>query len=306
MNPDQRLPSIPEIGVLVRGKYRLLRLLGEGEMGAVYEARHEALGVNVALKFLHPRLSRSPSLVERFLDDARLAAATQSPEIQVLDVDQSEEGLAFVVLDLAAALSPTPPPSTLTRPSPPSRTSIEVPWFAEEPPVPEPPQRRRIGAAIAVALVLGIAIGGGAVLVFPSGASGGARTPDSVVAAMMAAPSTAVEADPAPPAEVAPTEPPRRAPLTAKPLAKLSPAPKPTAPADLGPPLVPPPHRTADPPARLPAYPPPAAEPPPARNEPDPWPGMREKPPRRREVIVFVPIGGGRYEVRRRMVPADP
>src|SRR6185503_8236894 len=95
------LPRVPDVNEVVRGKYRLLRLLGDGGMASVYEARHEGLGVKVALKFLHPRLLRWPDLVQRFLDEARLAAPIRSPSVvQVLDVDRSDDGLAFIVLEL--------------------------------------------------------------------------------------------------------------------------------------------------------------------------------------------------------------
>lgn len=95
------LLELPEEGSLIRGKYRLFGLLGDGGMGQVYEARHEVLGLRVALKFLHPRLARFPELTRRFLDEARLAAPIRSPHVvQVLDVDATEGGLAFIVLEL--------------------------------------------------------------------------------------------------------------------------------------------------------------------------------------------------------------
>src|SRR5580700_9272546 len=67
-------PTPVEIGDVIRGKYRLLRLLGDGGMGSVYEASHELLGTRVAIKVLHPELARKTGLVDRFLQEARVAA----------------------------------------------------------------------------------------------------------------------------------------------------------------------------------------------------------------------------------------
>ncbi len=91
----------PTPGDLINGKYRLLRLIGDGGMGSVYEARHEFLGTSVALKFLHPELASRPGLVARFLQEARLAASIRSPHIaHVTDVDQAGEGAAYLVMEL--------------------------------------------------------------------------------------------------------------------------------------------------------------------------------------------------------------
>jgi serine/threonine-protein kinase len=88
-------------GSLINGKYRLGRLLGEGGMGSIYEARHEFLGTEVALKFLHPALSSRPAVVARFVQEARVSANIRSPHVVgVVDVDQSPEGLAFLVMEL--------------------------------------------------------------------------------------------------------------------------------------------------------------------------------------------------------------
>lgn len=88
------------VGDVIHGKYRVLRLIGEGGMGTVYEARHELLGVSVALKFLHPDISEQSSLKQRFLQEARVGAAIQSPHIvRTIDVDTDENG-AFLVMEL--------------------------------------------------------------------------------------------------------------------------------------------------------------------------------------------------------------
>ena len=90
----------PLLGRLVSGKYRVIRLIGEGGMGSVYEAVHEGLGARVALKSLHPDLART-GLGPRFLQEARAAARIKSPHVvTVSDVDQTEDGLPYMVLEL--------------------------------------------------------------------------------------------------------------------------------------------------------------------------------------------------------------
>jgi serine/threonine protein kinase len=90
------------IGDLIHGKYRLVRLLGDGGMGTVYEAQHEVLGTRVAIKVLHPELARRPGLVERFLQEAKVAAQIRSPHVvQVTDVDRTvPDGNAYIVMEL--------------------------------------------------------------------------------------------------------------------------------------------------------------------------------------------------------------
>jgi serine/threonine-protein kinase len=91
----------PQPGELINGKYRLVRLIGDGGMGSVFEARHEYLGTAVALKFLHPELARRPGLVARFLREARLSASIKSHHIaHVTDVDQATDGVAYLVMEL--------------------------------------------------------------------------------------------------------------------------------------------------------------------------------------------------------------
>ncbi|WP_437970378.1 protein kinase [Sorangium sp. So ce260] len=90
----------PQAGQVIHNKYRLVRLIGDGGMGSVYEARHEVLGTTVALKFLHPELSRRSGLVQRFLQEARVSAQIQSAHVvRVVDVDQTASGLAFIVME---------------------------------------------------------------------------------------------------------------------------------------------------------------------------------------------------------------
>ncbi|MCA9626689.1 MAG: serine/threonine protein kinase, partial [Myxococcales bacterium] len=91
----------PQPGDVIRGKYRIIRLIGDGGMGSVFEAKHEVLGTPVALKFLHPELAKRPGLVSRFLQEAKVSASIQSPHVtRVTDVDQTEDGAAFIVMEL--------------------------------------------------------------------------------------------------------------------------------------------------------------------------------------------------------------
>src|SRR5688572_28188585 len=93
-------------GDLVSGKYRIVRLIGDGGMGVVYEARHEVLGSGVALKFLHADLAKRPGLTQRFLQEARVSATIQSPHVtHVTDVDSAQDGSPYLVMDLLAGQS---------------------------------------------------------------------------------------------------------------------------------------------------------------------------------------------------------
>lgn len=89
------------IGQTLGGKYRLVRLLGDGGMGSVFEAVHARLGNRVAIKIVHPDIARRPGIVERFLQEAKVAAQIRSPHVvQVSDVDQAEGGLPYMVMEL--------------------------------------------------------------------------------------------------------------------------------------------------------------------------------------------------------------
>jgi serine/threonine-protein kinase len=91
-----------QIGQVISGKYRLLRLIGSGGMGSVYEAHHEVLGARVAIKVLHEDLANRPELVDRFLREARVLAQLSNPHVvRVLDIALAEPGRgAYIVMEL--------------------------------------------------------------------------------------------------------------------------------------------------------------------------------------------------------------
>ncbi len=92
--------TIPR-GTLLSGKYRIERELGRGGMASVYEAVHADMGKRVAIKLLAGHLTAAPTLVERFLREARVVASVRSPYIcDIYDVDRLEDGTPFLVLEL--------------------------------------------------------------------------------------------------------------------------------------------------------------------------------------------------------------
>ncbi|HEY4117674.1 MAG TPA: serine/threonine-protein kinase [Byssovorax sp.] len=89
------------IGTVLAGKYRITREIGRGGMAAVYEAENVDIGKRVAIKVLAQELTTSAIVVERFLREARAAAAIRSPYIcDVYDSGRLEDGRPFLVLEL--------------------------------------------------------------------------------------------------------------------------------------------------------------------------------------------------------------
>jgi eukaryotic-like serine/threonine-protein kinase len=90
-----------EVGHLLGGKYRIVRRIGVGGMGSVYEAKHAGLGTPVAIKVLLPQLAKVPTVADRFRREAQVSATLKSPHvIQVTDVDQLPDGRPYLVMEL--------------------------------------------------------------------------------------------------------------------------------------------------------------------------------------------------------------
>jgi serine/threonine-protein kinase len=83
--------------------YHLHRLVGEGGMGAVYEATHRRLAGRYAIKVLLRELSERPDVRARFEREARVTSLLQHPNIvQVIDHNVTHDGTSYLVMEYLA------------------------------------------------------------------------------------------------------------------------------------------------------------------------------------------------------------
>ena len=88
-------------GQLYAGRYRVVRKLGDGSMGAVYEAENVLIRRHVAIKVLHPHVAERHDALRRFEREAQAAGRIGSPHIvEVLDMGELEGGAHFLVMEL--------------------------------------------------------------------------------------------------------------------------------------------------------------------------------------------------------------
>ncbi len=87
-------------GHTIEGKYRIVRLLGKGAMGAVYEGENERIRRRVAIKILHSDVSHNADVVQRFEREAQAAGRIGSAHIvEVLDLGNLFTGERFMVME---------------------------------------------------------------------------------------------------------------------------------------------------------------------------------------------------------------
>jgi eukaryotic-like serine/threonine-protein kinase len=89
-------------GTIVGRDLRLVRHIGAGAMGEVWEAEHERLATSVAVKFIDAELAqKNPIAFKRFRNEALVAAKIKSPHIaQVFDTDVTDDGTPYIVMEL--------------------------------------------------------------------------------------------------------------------------------------------------------------------------------------------------------------
>jgi serine/threonine-protein kinase len=83
------------------GNYRVVAKIGEGGMGAVYEAVDESIGKRVAIKVLHKDHAKNPQIALRFINEAKAINHVDHPGVvQVITSQSLPDGTAYIVMEL--------------------------------------------------------------------------------------------------------------------------------------------------------------------------------------------------------------
>lgn len=94
-------PSEPLIGKVLSSRWKLVRLLGEGGMGAVFEAEGIAGEGKRAIKMLHPEYVSEEEVLRRFYAEAETAKRLEHPNIaRVFELATAENGTPYLVMEL--------------------------------------------------------------------------------------------------------------------------------------------------------------------------------------------------------------
>jgi serine/threonine-protein kinase len=88
------------VGTVLEQKYEITRKIGQGGMGAVYEATHKLIGKRVAVKILLDKYAQKDQIVARLQQEARLASSIGHANIiDITDIGQTVDGRMFVVME---------------------------------------------------------------------------------------------------------------------------------------------------------------------------------------------------------------
>jgi serine/threonine protein kinase len=88
-------------GAAIADRYEIVAMLGEGAMGAVYEATERGTMRGVAIKVLHPQFADNKKVVDRFFNEARAVNLIGHDNIlKILDLNQTEDGRPYFIMEL--------------------------------------------------------------------------------------------------------------------------------------------------------------------------------------------------------------
>jgi eukaryotic-like serine/threonine-protein kinase len=88
------------LGTTIADKYEVVRLLGRGGMGRVYEARHVTLSRRFAIKLIAPELALNREVLRRFENEAKAAGQLEHPNlVAVTDFGRVADGSPFMVME---------------------------------------------------------------------------------------------------------------------------------------------------------------------------------------------------------------
>ena len=88
------------LGQVIDGKYRVVRVIGEGGMGTVYEGENLRIGRKVAIKVLNADSAHAPDIRRRFEREAKVSARIGSPHVcDVLDLGDLPDGQCYLVME---------------------------------------------------------------------------------------------------------------------------------------------------------------------------------------------------------------
>jgi serine/threonine-protein kinase len=93
-------PDHPLLGAVLRGSYRVVRVIDQGGMGTVFEAEHVRLHRRLAIKVLAEHLAADPQALARFHREAEIISHLSHPNIvQLVDYDATDTGKPYIVME---------------------------------------------------------------------------------------------------------------------------------------------------------------------------------------------------------------
>src|SRR4051794_13320557 len=99
-SPHSTRPATPLVGTVLADRYRLIRKIGEGGMGEVYEAQHVYIDKRVAIKTLRPAVLENPDASARFKQEAHAASTIGHENIVVIeDFGQLPDGGVYMAME---------------------------------------------------------------------------------------------------------------------------------------------------------------------------------------------------------------